>query len=416
MVEALTPSVWAADLRILEAAIEHDHCEPWHAVPRSVFRAANRRLHERIPNLTSPEIIVEFARLIALIGDGHTALHLTRIPHFDRFPVRIYRFSDGLFLHAVESHHAHLVGSRLVAIDDVPAGEIFERMRPIVSHDNAMGIWQQVPELMTIPEVLHAIGILRSCRHATFHLESPAGQRHSVLLTANTTVPDGMVTNQQATSMPVPLWLRDTGQNWTTWLPDDDAVYLAFNTVRDEPGETAASLFDRAFDLVQTHQASRFVLDLRHNGGGNKLLNEPLIHHLIRSDAVNRPGCLFVIIGRKTFSAAMNLAVDLERLTHALFVGEPTGSSPNHFGETTTVTLPNSGIRFTHSALWWQNSEPYDDRAWIEPDIPARLTSEAYFAQIDPAFAAIRGFVPGDEYREAPSSRLMRKLRRDNFI
>jgi hypothetical protein len=57
-------------------------------------------------------------------------------------------------------------------------------------------------------------------------------------------------------------------------------------------------------------------------------LNRPLIHRLIRCDTINQWGKLFVVIGRRTFSAAMNLAVDLERHTRALFVGEPTGGAP----------------------------------------------------------------------------------------
>src|SRR6267143_154269 len=51
-------------------------------------------------------------------------------------------------------------------------------------------------------------------------------------------------------------------------------------------------------------------------------------------------GHLFVITGRLTFSAAMNLASRLEHETHATFVGEPTGSRPNHYGEAVTLTLP----------------------------------------------------------------------------
>lgn len=36
----------------------------------------------------------------------------------------------------------------------------------------------------------------------------------------------------------------------------------------------------------------------------------------------------------------MNLATDLKRETRALFVGELTGSSPNHFGENGPILSP----------------------------------------------------------------------------
>lgn len=44
---------------------------------------------------------------------------------------------------------------------------------------------------------------------------------------------------------------------------------------------------------------------------------------------INWRGALFVIIGRNTFSAAQNSATLLDRHTHAVFVGEPTGSRPS---------------------------------------------------------------------------------------
>ena len=47
------------------------------------------------------------------------------------------------------------------------------------------------------------------------------------------------------------------------------------------------------------------------------------------------PGHLFVIIGRRTFSAAQNTVNMIEKNTNATFVGEPTGSRPNFVGEST---------------------------------------------------------------------------------
>ena len=61
---------------------------------------------------------------------------------------------------------------------------------------------------------------------------------------------------------------------------------------------------------------------------GNNFLNQSLVHGLICCKKINQPGRLFALIGRHTFSAAMNLAVDLERNVHVLFAGEPTGSVP----------------------------------------------------------------------------------------
>jgi hypothetical protein len=95
------------------------------------------------------------------------------------------------------------------------------------------------------------------------------------------------------------------------------------------------------------------------------------------------------VIGRLTFSAAVNLAADLERHTETIFVGEPTAAPPNHYGETQRLILPSSGISILYSSLYWQSGRPDDQREWIEPALPAPLSSGDYAANRDPALEAI---------------------------
>jgi hypothetical protein len=118
-----------------------------------------------------------------------------------------------------------------------------------------------------------------------------------------------------------------------------------------------------------------------------------LVHGLIRCDKVNRSGHLFVLVGRRTFSAAMNGSVDIERNAQALFVGEPTGSSPNFVGETTILVLPCSGLRLSCSSLYWQSSTATDRRPWIAPDLVAEPSIIAFSANRDPGLDAIFDYI-----------------------
>ncbi|HSG98480.1 MAG TPA: hypothetical protein VLB27_00425, partial [candidate division Zixibacteria bacterium] len=102
----------------------------------------------------------------------------------------------------------------------------------------------------------------------------------------------------------------------------------------------------------------------------------------------------FVITGRNTFSAASHLVTYLETFTNALFVGEPMGGSPNHYGDAPEVTLPNSGILARFSSLYWQNSTPFDSRRVHGPDLYAPMTSQDYFNNSDPALTVIANYRP----------------------
>ena len=55
-----------------------------------------------------------------------------------------------------------------------------------------------------------------------------------------------------------------------------------------------------------------------------QLQNKPIVTGIIRTEKINQPGKLFVIIGRRTFSACQNLVNELDNYTNAIFVGEPT--------------------------------------------------------------------------------------------
>lgn len=75
--------------------------------------------------------------------------------------------------------------------------------------------------------------------------------------------------------------------------------------------------------------------------------------------------------------------------TNALFAGEPTGESPNQWGDPADVKLPNSGIVIQASTLWWQE-DLRDNRPYRAPDLSADLTFADYTSNVDPVMEAIK--------------------------
>ncbi len=219
------------------------------------------------------------------------------------------------------------------------------------------------------------------------HLSTPTSRGRSSPsprgLTGWALLPDGA-------SAPLPLYLRNCDlPYWFEHLIADRTVYMQFNSVRDHAAEPLDRFCERLFSYIDRHDPDKLVIDLRWNGGGNTLLTQPLLHHLIASRRINERGRLFVIIGRATFSAAQNMATAIERETKATFVGEPSGSRPNFIGETIPFELPYSKTRVNVSDLYWQTSWPTDRRPWIPPEIYAPPTFAAYRESRDTAMEAI---------------------------
>jgi len=183
---------------------------------------------------------------------------------------------------------------------------------------------------------------------------------------------------------------------WMTFLPAHNTLYVQVNEVNDKEEELLVDFAREVEEAVAKYKAERLVLDLRHNPGGNNYLARPLLLSLLRLNEINRFGQLYTLIGRETFSAAQNLVNNLEYFTTTLFVGEPTGASPNGYGDSKKFQLPNSKLTVRASSIYWRDLSADEKRPWTAPDLPVAYTSAAYFKGQDPVLDAALTFKPGE--------------------
>jgi tetratricopeptide (TPR) repeat protein len=158
------------------------------------------------------------------------------------------------------------------------------------------------------------------------------------------------------------------------------------------PGPRSATnraQWDQIFALADSAQVDRLVIDIRNNGGGNGGLNRYPVQQILRRPALDRPGHLFVITGRRTFSAAQQFANLLEAWTQATFVGEPTGQKPSQYGDHRPLELPNSHVLIQLSTVFHQAPNEFDQRSFVPPTWYTPLTSVDYAVGKDPAMDAI---------------------------
>jgi hypothetical protein len=389
------------------------HANLFHAMRREQFDSALNAIRGRLPALTRQGVVVELERLAAMIGDGHSNVSPWRdtVVRFHSLPVAFYRFSDGYYVRSATKENAGLLGARLLRIGTASIDSAEAAVSPLISRDNAMGLLMYTPLLLQMPEVLHALGLSRDPNGAVLVLDVNGKQR-TVTLTAGAVFPNlsgdadkswnsrpGWVDLRDRA--PAPLWLSRTADTyWFTYVPAGKLLYCQINEIQ-ERGEKLQTFLDRALAAADSAHAERFVLDLRLNGGGNGYFNRTIVRALARSRFDER-GRLFVITGRRTFSAAEMLIDDLQKWSNPIFVGEPSSSRGNAYGDSKRLVLPNSGITLRVSSLWWQYWDPRDKRPWIVTDIPAPLTVRDYEAGRDPALEAITRFTLPAEGVRAP--------------
>ena len=393
---------WRADLRYMAEELPRRHKNLFAAMTREQFEQAIKRLDERIPALNPPQIFVEMLRIVAQVKDGHTRI-TKRDPSgfaFRRYPLRLFLYRDGLFVQEAAPELARAVGGRVVKIGGATTEQAIRAAREICAHDNEMHIKLWIPRWLVIPEALHGLGLIEDMERASFVVEQRGEQIAIDLKPVSIFEAEENWVNAHDKVAPPPLWLKDPRNNyWFEYLADSKTVYVQYNAVAEKKDETIADFAKRLFAFVEANPVDRFVLDIRRNGGGNSQLNLPFIHGLIRSDKVNQPGKLFVIIGRSTFSAAVWLVGDLQKHARAIFVGEPTGGKPNHYGMggvsgSTSFVLPHSRLVIEHSNEFMQRGVPGDDSPWKAPLFAAELGSEDYRTNRDPAMEIILNYKP----------------------
>jgi hypothetical protein len=404
----LSAEQWREDLRFMVGEIERRHPAPYAHAGREAFAAAVAELDRRIPGLQRNQIIAGMMRIAAMVGDGHTRVDPRKDTRFGfpSLPLKLYLFEDGLYVRAATPAFAGLVGARIEAIGGVPVAEAIRRAATLASADNAIGPRLYIPLYLAMPDILQALDLSPRRDAATLMLVR-GGRRWTVTVPAgqvdpvwppdtdiSLVTPNGWVDARQGAQ---PLWLQaPLDLHRLIELPDRSAIYVQLNMVADINGQGLTAFGERIRTRAEALNPRAIVLDLRLNQGGNGNLRSGLVRALIRTEDSDTR--LFVLTGRGTFSASQFILDDLDRLTDAIFVGEPAGSKPSHFGDAYRNAMPNSGISMRTSILWWQAGQNRDPWTWV--DVAAPLTFADYEAGRDPVLEAALSYQSGPSLRE----------------
>jgi Peptidase family S41 len=350
---ALTADQWLEDLDQLTEILTQEHGSPFHRVSREAFEREVARVRSSIPDLDGIAVALEFRKLGALIGDGHTEVTLPDDrPHL---PIELFWFEDGLRVVGVSAQHRGLLGSKLVAVATLPVEEATQHLRPFVPAGETEGFFRAAAaDLLTDPDVLSAAGIAEGPSVAlTF--EAAGGRDTATFTTAR----EPLAVLGDA----LPLWRQNEAQGFSTEVLEDGSVYVNWRSYDGLADQTAALLH-----ALDADHPRRLIIDLRDNTGGDFNLGRVFVEEVKARPWLNADGVLYVLIGRKTFSAAMTNAVDFKTMTNAILVGEPAGAAPNNWQEVRRFNLPNSGLTVGVSTLYY---EFLPGEAELRPDLQA---------------------------------------------
>ncbi len=399
----LTVAQWRADLAELDAVIRETHPTPFKAISDSELKARVGALDAELPSLADAEIVMRLAEIVAALEDGHSRLtiprdrpelglvmsHSTAAPtslpalNFPAAPTIFEKFPDGAYVVAASEAHRDLIGLRLIAIGGVSADAALAAARR-ASFSNDNGLREiMAASLLSTPGALAGLGLDADF---TYQFGGADGAVRTITLAP---VGDEAITG--AFGEPPPLHAREADAPFLVDRSRPGVIYAAVTEIADGEDERFAA-FAKGVAAEAERRNAKLVIDLRRNFGGDGGLNKTLLLAVANSRKLNCWGRVFVLTGPRTFSAAQMLVNDLEDLTRTLFVGEATGSPPDHFGDPKKIALKNSGLTLRVSTLHWPSAFGRDRRAATNPDIPAPWTAADYFSGRDPALEAAAAY------------------------
>ncbi|HZL72379.1 MAG TPA: hypothetical protein VFC86_07955 [Planctomycetota bacterium] len=384
---------WQSDLDELGRVISERHKNPFFKTTREEFFKAVNDVRDRIPKLKDNEIAVEFMKLAALIGDGHT----TAYPGPDtavklrRYPIGLMWFKDGLFVVSSSEEQKGLLRSRVVAIGGVPVDKAAERVSVLGASDNASGAKHAAANWLSIPEALAGVGLVDDMDKAPFKIVDSKGEERTVDLAP--AAPHRRVFGFEKADKDLPISRRLARTRYgQELLPESKTLYCWYDACADAKDRTVAAWCAEALARIDEDKPARIVIDLRRNGGGNSPLLNPLFAGFRKRPEAVAPGRLFVLVDRPTFSSAIINAVDLRKAFKAVLVGLAPGGALNGYGEIRTLALPHSKWVVQYSTKYFKLGLDGEDA--LMPDIEVEPTAAEFFSGADPALDAAIKYKP----------------------
>ncbi len=396
--QGLSSEQWIEDLHYLAEQMAKVHPQLFEMVPREKFEAEVADLEQRIPRLDENRIKWEIYRIAALPNDAHTYFNIQNDKlDWHMMPLKLWLFPEGLYVLDAGRDERGIIGNRIVAIESTPVEDAYRLLRPYLSAENESHWKERFCYLITGSEALRAVGICADSGPIVATFESRDGRRFKRPVTPVHYLPAiywaGM--KQVENHIPYIFWNERRDAYWFEYREDTGTLYVQFNQcVRESRTETIEQFIERLGSWVQANEFERCVIDIRKNDGGDGYVSLRLAGLAIGSDKLDRPGRLFVLTSRKTFSAAVMFLSLMENKTCAVIVGEPTGQGPFFSAHPRPVTLPNSRIEINVSRYYNRCELINDGRDSIEPDIAVEYTYADYLAGRDPMMEAILSYEP----------------------
>jgi hypothetical protein len=376
----MTTEQWIEGLDFLAAELPKKHKNLFHNISADAFQTQIDEFKSKLPSMEQDEILVGLMKVVASVGDSHTTLGYR--PQ-QALPLMLYWFKDGIAVLNTTAENKEILYGKITAVGNKSIEDVVTVLSAIIPHENEAQVKNKIPNLLTDTLILRGMKLIPSQEAVSVTVFTKPGGTINLDMKplSFSSKPDWLVDTSDESELP--LYLKNRQKfYWYEIIPGSRTLFFKYNSCKNMKEEPFGEFVKKLFDEADAKKVEKIVVDLRHNGGGNSGIFAPFLEELKKRSQFSKKGSIYVLIGRRTFSSAVLNALDLKKLTPALFIGEPTGGKPNHYGEVQMFLLPESGLPVTYSTKYFRVID--DDPDSLVPDVDIEPRISDYLNKTDP--------------------------------
>ncbi len=380
------------DLNFLIETLDTKHPDFYTKSSREQIQEKKTEIEGKLDELTDLDFAIELSELTAMGGDSHTSINIgqTLIQQVHFLPILAEWYDERWTLTVAPIEYKKYIGQEVKAINGHSMDDIMQGMSAMVSYDNETYLRHSVQNMAYCTELLAHYGFADvNAATASITLRSGQGEETTLEIPKLTRKKfeewgGSKLANRRTLRKNAPA--TEPADAYYKMFPlSDDALYVQYNRCQEAPDLPMSDFAELARSELDTGAYAKLLIDLRNNGGGSDGVLYPLVYEA--QQFLAKGGAVYVLAGERTFSSALINTVQLKD-TGAVFVGEETGGSVDHFGSVTAFTLPNSKLsgqysnKFIDIGTYYDAAKPYGIESFM-PDVEVRQKFDDYINGID---------------------------------
>jgi hypothetical protein len=339
------------DIEYFRNQLPKKHKNAFHEISEEEFNSNIDELISKVDKLTNNQVFVEMNKIIALIGDAHTGIN-----YWDgySYPLKFYFLKDGIYIIDADKSVDDILYAKVKKINGHDIDDVVNELKTLISHENEYWVRASIPNYLSSPVYMYGLGLIPDEEKTLFEFETLDEKTitKEIRILSYGEHPEYINSNKGRN---VYFYNQeDEDYYWYDYLEKDKAVYFKYNVCSNMDDVSFKEFNGEMFNSIKDREINKFIIDLRHNSGGNSMIINPFLSSISDLAAEKPEIKIYVIIGRDTFSSGVMAAIDIAKKVDVTLIGECTGGSPNMYGEVGSIVLPNSKIPIYYSKKYFK--------------------------------------------------------------